>query len=143
MRYAELDVTSNFSFLRGGSHPEEFVAAAKALGLAAIAVTDRNTLAGVVRAHLAARELGGIKFIVGCRLDLEDAPSLLAYPRDRAAYGRLCKLLTLGQRRAEKGKCTLQLADVAAHAEGLIFIALPPDDFTPHPVPLPQGERGL
>ena len=65
-RYAELDVTTNFSFLRGGSHAEELVATAKALGLAAIAVTDRNTLAGVVRAHLAAREVGGIKFIVGC-----------------------------------------------------------------------------
>ena len=128
-RYAELDVTTNFSFLRGGSHAEELVATAKALGLAAIAVTDRNTLAGVVRAHLAAREVGGIKFIVGARLDLDDAPSLLAYPTDRAAYGRLCRLLTLGQRRAEKGKCTLHLADVAAHADGLIFIALPPEDF--------------
>ena len=128
-RYAELDVTTNFSFLRGGSHAEELVATAKALGLAAIAVTDRNTLAGVVRAHLAAREVGGIKFIVGCRLDLDDAPSLLAYPTDRAAYGRLCRLLTLGQRRAEKGKCTLHLDDVAAHADGLIFIALPPDDY--------------
>jgi error-prone DNA polymerase len=128
-RYAELDVTTNFSFLRGGSHAEELVATAKALGLAAIAVTDRNTLAGVVRAHLAAREVGGIKFIVGCRLDLDDAPSLLVYPTDRAAYGRLCRLLTLGQRRAEKGKCTLRLDDVAAHADGLIFIALPPDDY--------------
>ena len=130
-RYAELDVTTNFSFLRGGSHAEELVATAKALGLSAIAVTDRNTLAGIVRAHLAAREVGGIKFIVGCRLDLDDAPSLLAYPTDRAAYGRLCRLLTLGQRRAEKGKCTLHLDDVAAHADGLIFIALPQDDFSP------------
>jgi error-prone DNA polymerase len=128
-RYAELDVTTNFSFLRGGSHAEELVATAKALGLSAIAVTDRNTLAGVVRAHLAAREVGGIKFIVGCRLDLDDAPSLLVYPTDRAAYGRLCRLLTLGQRRAEKGKCTLHLDDVAAHADGLIFIVLPTDDF--------------
>ena len=128
-RYAELDVTTNFSFLRGGSHAEELVATAKALGLAAIAVTDRNTLAGVVRAHLAAKEVGDIKFIVGCRLDLDDAPSLLAYPTDRAAYGRLCRLLTLGKRRAEKGKCTLHLDDVAAHADGLIFIALPPDDY--------------
>jgi error-prone DNA polymerase len=127
-RYAELDVTTNFSFLRGGSHAEELVATAKALGLAAIAVTDRNTLAGVVRAHLAAREVGGIKFIVGARLDLDDAPSLLAYPTDRAAYGRLCRLLTLGQRRAEKGKCTLHLDDVAAHAAGLIFIALSPEE---------------
>jgi error-prone DNA polymerase len=135
--YAELDVTTNFSFLRGGSHPEELVATAKALGLAAIAVTDRNTLAGAVRAHLAAKE-AGIKLVVGIRLDLEDAPSLLAYPRDRAAYGRLCRLLTLGQRRAEKGECKLYLADVAAHAEGLIFIALPPDDY-PSPC---KGEGG-
>src|SRR5581483_9959609 len=125
-RYAELDVTTNFSFLRGGSHPEELAATAKALGLEAIAVTDRNTLAGVVRAHLAAKEVG-IRFVVGARLDLKDAPSLLAFPRDRAAYGRLCRLLTLGQRRAEKGQCFLFLDDVAAHAEGLILIALPPD----------------
>src|SRR6476620_2868343 len=137
-RYAELDVTTKFSFLRGGSHAEELVATAKALGLEAIAVTDRNTLAGVVRAHLAAREVGGIKFIVGACLDVDDAPSLLAYPTDRAAYGRLCRLLTLGQRRAEKGKCTLHLDDVATHADGLIFITLPPDDF-----PSPRkGEGG-
>ena len=136
--YAELDVTTNFSFLRGGSHGEELVATARALGLTAIAVTDRNTLAGVVRAHLAAREVGGIKFIVGARLDLKDAPSLLVYPRDRAAYGRLCRLLTLGQRRAEKGHCTLFLDDVAAHADGLICIVLPPDDF-PSPC---KGEGG-
>jgi error-prone DNA polymerase len=123
-RYAELDVTTNFTFLRGGSHAEELVATAKALGHAAIAVADANTLAGVVRGHLAAKDLG-IKFIVGARLVLRDGPSLLAYPTDRAAYGRLCRLLTLGQRRAEKGECTLFLDDVAAHAEGLIFIALP------------------
>ncbi len=151
-RYAELEVTTNFSFLRGGSHPEELVATAKALGLAAIAVTDRNTLAGVVRAHLAAKE-AGIKLVVGVRLDLQDAPSLLVYPTDRAAYGRLCRLLTLGQRRADKGQCMLTLADVASHAEGLIVIALPPNDwkanpfptvvaFPPHPDPLPDGERG-
>ena len=126
-RYAELEVATNFSFLRGGSHPEELVATAKALELEAIAVTDRNTLAGIVRAHLAAKEVG-IKFVVGVRLDLQDAPSLLVYPTDRAAYGRLCRLLTLGQRRAEKGECTLYLDDVASHAYGLIFIALPPDD---------------
>ncbi len=115
--YAELEVTTNFTFLAGGSHPEELVATAKALGLAAIAVTDRNTLAGAVRAHIAAKE-AGIKFIVGVRLDLQDAPSLLAYPTDRAAYGRLCRLLTLGQRRAEKGQCTLFLDDVASPCRG-------------------------
>ena len=122
-RYAELDVTTNFTFLRGGSHGEELVAQAAALGHAAIAVADANTLAGVVRAHLAAKE-AGIQFIVGARLILQDAPSLLAYPTTRAAYGRLCSLLTLGQRRAGKGECLLTLDDVAAHAAGLIFIAL-------------------
>jgi error-prone DNA polymerase len=141
-RYAELDVITNFSFLRGGSHPEELVATAKLLGLEAIAVTDRNTLAGVVRAHLAAREVGGIKFIVGVRLDLKDAPSLLAYPTDRSAYGRLCRLVTLGQRRAEKGDCILYLDDVAGHAKGLIFIALPPDDFSYPSLLLSPGLTG-
>ena len=141
-RYAELEVTTNFSFLHGGSHPEELVATARALGLEAIAVTDRNSLAGVVRAHLAAKEVGGIKFIVGIRLDLQDAPSLLAYPTTRAAYGRLCRLLTLGQRRAEKGRCTLSLDDVAAHAEDLICIALPPDDFSPHSLLSSPGLAG-
>ena len=129
-RYAELDVTTNFTFLRGGSHAEELVATAKALHHEAIAVADANTLAGVVRAHIAAKEVG-IKFIVGARLVLQDAPSLLAYPTDRVAYGRLCRLLTLGQRRAEKGHCTLFLDDVVAHAGGLIFIALPPDPSSP------------
>ena len=128
MRYAELNVTSNFSFLRGTSHADEIVAQAKVLGLDAIAVTDRNTLSGVVRAHVAAKE-AGLRFIVGARLDLEDGLSLLCYPRDREAYGRLCRLLSLGQGRAEKGKCILSLADVAAHAEGNIFIALPPEDW--------------
>ena len=127
-RYAELQVTTNFSFLRGASHGEELVAQAHALGLAAIAVTDRNTLAGVVRAHLAAKELG-LKLIVGARLDLQDAPSLLCLPRDRQAYGRLSRLLSLGQMRAKKGDCTLYLDDVAQHAEGQIFIALAPDEW--------------
>jgi error-prone DNA polymerase len=130
-RYAELDVTTNFTFLRGGSHGEELVATAKALGHEAIAVADVNTLAGVVRAHLAAKEVG-IKFVVGTRLHLQDAPSLLVYPTDRLAYGRLCRLLTLGQRRAEKGDCILFLDDVAAHAEGMIFITLPPASFSSH-----------
>src|SRR4029078_790976 len=128
-RYAALDVTTNFSFLGGCSQPEEMVATAKLLGIEEIAVTDHNTLAGVVRGHLAAREVDGIKFIVGVRPASKDSPSVRAYPMDRSAYGRLCRLLTLGQRRADKGDCILHLDDVAAHAEGLIFIVLPPDDF--------------
>ncbi|MBL8659497.1 MAG: error-prone DNA polymerase [Rhodospirillales bacterium] len=124
--YAELQVTSNFSFLRGASHPEELVATAAGLGLRAIAIADRNTLAGVVRAHAVAK-LAGIQLIVGARLDLDDGPSLLCYPGDRAAYGRLSRLLTLGRRRATKGECRLDLADVLAHGDGQILVALPPD----------------
>jgi error-prone DNA polymerase len=123
-RYAELQVTTNFSFLRGASHPHELVAQGKALGLDAIAVTDRNTFAGIVRAHVAAAEMG-LRLVPGVRLDLQDGPSLLCFPRDRAAYGRLSRLLSEGQLRAGKGGCLLFLADVAAHAEGQIFIALP------------------
>ena len=126
MRYAELDVTTNFSFLRGASHADELVAQAKALGLEAIAVTDRNSLAGVVRAHTAAKAVG-LRFIPGARLDLEDSPSLLCLPTDRAAYGRLSRLLSLGQGRAEKGQCILRLDDVAVLAEGNIFIVVPPE----------------
>ncbi len=126
--YAELQVTTNFTFLTGGSHPHELVAQAKALGLAALAITDRNTLAGVVRAHAAAKQVG-LKLIVGTRLDLCDAPSLLCLPTDRMAYGRLTELLSLGQLRAEKGRCNLALEDVAVHAEGQIFIVIPPGDW--------------
>jgi error-prone DNA polymerase len=126
--YAELEVTTNFSFLRGASHAEELVAQAKALGITAIGVADRNTLSGIVRAHVAAKD-AGLKLLVGARLELQDSPSLLCYPTNRAAYGRLCRLLSLGQGRAEKGKCILTLADVAAHAEGQIFIALPSDNW--------------
>ncbi|MGZ0247162.1 MAG: PHP domain-containing protein, partial [Alphaproteobacteria bacterium] len=95
--YAELEVTTNFSFLRSASHPAEMAKTAAALGLAAVAVADRNTLAGVVRAHQAAKQ-AGIKLVVGARLDLRDAPSLLCFPTDREAYGRLSKLITLGRR---------------------------------------------
>ena len=124
--YAELQVTSAFTFLEGASHAEETALTAAALGLSALAVTDRNSLAGAVRAHLAAKS-AGIRLVVGCRLELADGPGLLAYPTDRAAYGRLSQLLTLGNRRAAKGSCRLFRADLAGHAEGLRFIALPPD----------------
>ncbi|HEX7007742.1 MAG TPA: error-prone DNA polymerase [Alphaproteobacteria bacterium] len=126
LSYAELQVTSNFSFLRGGSHPAELVRQAAVLGHRAIAITDRNTLAGVVRAHLAARECG-IKLVVGARLDLVDGPSLLCLPTDRAAYGRLAQLLTLGKRRVAKGECHLTKEDVRAHGAGQIFLVVPPE----------------
>ena len=102
--YAELQVTTNFSFLRGGSHPEELVMRAAELGYRAIGIADRNTLAGVVRAHGAAKR-AGVKLLVGARLDLQDGPSLLCFPQDKPAYARLSSLLTLGKRRAGKGDC--------------------------------------
>ena len=123
--YVELQVTTNFSFLRGASHAEELVKTAAALGLAGIGVTDRNTLSGVVRAHSAAL-VEGLPLVVGCRLDLRDGPSFLCFPEDRAAYGRLCRLLTTGQRRAEKGECELYLEDLFAAAKGQALIVLPP-----------------
>ena len=123
-RYAELQVTTNFSFLRGAAHPDELVLTAAALGHAAIAITDRNSLAGVVRAHHAAKEVG-LRLVIGCRLDLSDGTSLLAFPEDRVAYGRLTRLLTLGKRRAPKGECHLHYADVVAHGDGQIVVALP------------------
>lgn len=125
MGYSELQVTSNFSFLRGASHPHELVAKAAELGYEKIAITDRNTLAGIVRAHAAARE-HNIKIIPACRLDLLDGPSLLAYPTNKEAYGRLSALLTTGNRRAEKGKCFISRDDVYQHAEGIIFVAVMP-----------------
>ncbi|MFQ5955715.1 MAG: error-prone DNA polymerase, partial [Kiloniellales bacterium] len=123
--YAELQVTSNFSFLTGASHPEELVERAAALGHRAVAIADLNSLAGVVRAHKAARE-AGIQLLVGARLAPVDGPELLCFPTDRAAYGRLARLLTLGKRRAPKGACRLGLDDLYAHGEGQVLVALPP-----------------
>jgi error-prone DNA polymerase len=91
------------------------------LGIKALAVVDRNSLAGIVRAYEASR-VTGVRLIVGCRLDLEDFPSVLVYPADRAAYGRLCRLLTIGKARGGKGKCSLFIDDVAAWSEGLVAI---------------------
>jgi len=127
MYYTELQVTSNFTFLRGASHPEELVQQAAALGYTEIAITDRNTLSGIVRAHAAAK-MHGIRIIVGCRLDLLDGLSLLAFPTNIKAYAQLSNLLTLGNRRAEKGACHLYKTDVYQYAEGIKFIVLPPTE---------------
>ncbi|MEZ0226730.1 MAG: error-prone DNA polymerase [Alphaproteobacteria bacterium] len=126
MSYVELQVTSNFSFLRGGSHAEELVQQAAAYGYKAIGIADRNTLSGIVRAHVAAKE-NGLRLVLGCRLDLQDGPSLIAYPQDRAAYARLCQLLTRGNLRAEKGQCHLFKKDVFEFCEGMKLIAVPPE----------------
>src|SRR5215475_2518 len=125
MRYLEFAVASNFSFLRGTSHPEELMVQAAHIGLAGIGLCDYNSVAGVVRAHLAKREQNlSLRYHPGARLVFADGtPDILAYPRDRAGWGRLCRLLTVGNLRAEKGDCTLYLEDLLAHVFGLELIA--------------------
>lgn len=125
MAFVELQVTSNFSFLRGASHPDELVEQAAALGYSAIAITDRNSLAGIVRAHVAAKK-AGVKLIPACRLDLQDGVSLLAYPTKVEGYSGLSTLLSVGNARADKGDCLLYKQDIFAHAEGIKFIVIPP-----------------
>jgi error-prone DNA polymerase len=125
-RYAELQVTTHFSFLRGASSPEELFATAALLGIPTLGMVDRGSLAGVVRAHEAAKTTG-VGLVVGVRLDPANGPPLLVYPTDRAAYGRLCRLLTIGKARAGKGGCELTLEDVGAWSGGLVAILLSDD----------------
>jgi len=127
--FAELIAATNFSFLRGASHPHEMVGQAAELGLAAIGIADRNTLAGVVRAHQAAKEYG-IRLLVGARLVTTDGFEAVCYPSDRAAYGRLCRLLTSGNRCASKGDCHFTFEELLAESEGQIFIVVPPQILT-------------
>ncbi|WP_316836870.1 error-prone DNA polymerase [Pedobacter nutrimenti] len=131
MDYSELQVTSNFSFLRGASHPDEMVNQAAVFGYKKIAITDRNTLAGIVRAHVAAQGKN-IQIIPACRLDLLDGPSLLAYPVDREGYSELSALLTKGNLRAEKGQCHLNKTDVYEHAKGILFTVVMPNQLNRH-----------
>ena len=119
MRYVELHTKTNFSFLEGASHGEELVRRAAELGYRGLAVTDRNSLAGVVRAHMAAKDCG-LPLVIGAEITPVDAPPVVLWATDRAAYGRLCRLITRGRRQAPKGECLLKLADVAEFAEGLI-----------------------
>ncbi len=124
-RYVELGVTSNFSFLQGASHPEELVETAAKLGYQAIAISDRNTVAGIVRFHVAAKSFG-IQAIIGSRIDLEDGASIICLPTNRSAYGRLVRLLTVGKRRAGKAGCQLWRADIESLGLDQILIVLPP-----------------
>ena len=129
MSYAELAVTTNFSFLRGASHPGDFVEQAQALGYAAIGIADRNSLAGVVRAYEKWRKLKDPpRLLIGARLVFRDGtPDILAYPKDRKAYARLSRLISVGKLRAEKGECLLDLADLLGHRRGLLLIVMPSD----------------
>ncbi|HUO97074.1 MAG TPA: error-prone DNA polymerase, partial [Rhizomicrobium sp.] len=130
--FAELAVTTNFSFLRGASHPHEYAAAAKLYGFPAIGIADRNTLAGIVRAYDALNQIleetgSAPRLLVGCRLVFVDGtPDILAYPTDRAAYGRLCRLLSEGKARAAKGECLLTLDDLLKWQDGLLLAVVPP-----------------
>jgi len=117
-------VSSHFSFLRGASSAEELFATAAAMGIEALAITDRNTLSGMVRAHAAA-EATGVRLVVGCRLDLACGTGVLVYPVDRAAHARLCRLLSIGKARAGKERCHLEWPDLEAHGEGLIAVLVP------------------
>ena len=122
--YVELQVTTHFSFLRGASSCPELFAAAAVLGLPALGIVDRASLAGIVRAWEAAKATG-VRAITGCRLDLADGTALLVYPTDRAAYGRLCRMLSIGKARAGKGACRLDWDDVAQWGGGLIALLVP------------------
>jgi error-prone DNA polymerase len=126
IRYLEFAVASNFSFLRGASHAEELMLQAAHIGLAGIGLCDRNSVAGVVRAHLIKREQKlSVAYHPGARLVFaDDTPDILAYPRDRAAWGRLCRLLTRGNLRAQKGECILYLDDLLELGEGLELIVM-------------------
>lgn len=124
MSYAELQVTTHFSFLRGASAPDELFEEAARLGISALGIVDHGSLAGIVQAHMAAKA-HGVRLVVGARVDITEGAVLLLYPMDRAAYARLCHLLSLGKARGGKGRCELGWADVAAHAEGLLAILVP------------------
>src|SRR3954470_21891666 len=119
MRYAELHCKTNFSFLEGASHPDELVRQAAELEYRALAVTDRNSLAGVVRAHIAAKE-AKLPLVIGAEIAPTDAPPVVLWATNRASYGRLCRLITRGRRRAPKGECALTQADITEFAQGLI-----------------------
>ncbi|MEL0079768.1 MAG: error-prone DNA polymerase [Rhodospirillales bacterium] len=131
MGYVELQALTAFSFQEGASLPEEIANRAAQLNHTAIAIADRNSLSGIVKAHVAAKKLG-LRFIVGTRLDLADGQSFLAYPKNRSAYGRLCRLITLGRRRADKGNCEIYPADLLEYAKDILLIALPDSNISPN-----------
>ncbi|HWT63007.1 MAG TPA: error-prone DNA polymerase [Ochrobactrum sp.] len=134
--FFEMAAASNFSFLCGASHPQELVLQAHALGLSGIGIADRNTLAGVVRAHAAwkdFRDKSDFRLFIGCRLSFTDGtPDMVVYPRDRAAYGQLCRLLTEGKTRAAiKGECHLEWSDLLFRARQFQIAVFPPEDDRP------------
>ncbi|TAD85592.1 MAG: DNA polymerase III subunit alpha [Bacteroidetes bacterium] len=142
MGYIELQVTSNFSFLQGASHPEEIVEQAALLGYNAVAITDVNSFAGLVRAHVAAKNKG-IRLITGVHLQLMHGVSVLAYPKNAKGYSELCGLLTMGNLRASKGICHLNPEDVTKHLTQVIVVALPPVNLSPNGASIGSFEAEL
>ncbi|WP_428333839.1 error-prone DNA polymerase [Novosphingobium sp.] len=150
--FVELGLMSCFSFLRGASDPVDLVTAARALGYDAVGIADVNSMAGVVRFHVEALELG-LRPIIGCRIETIEGLAFLAYPHDRAGYGRLCRLISAGRMATpegewqEKGRCDITLAMLAAHSEGVTLVLIPPRDLDQvltitipgKVVPLPTG----
>jgi error-prone DNA polymerase len=138
MNYVELAVTTNFSFLRGASHPGDYVVQAHALGYPAIGIADRNSLAGVVRAYAVWKTLDEAtrpRLLIGTRLVFRDGtPDILAYPKNRKAYGRLSRLISIGKLRAQKGECLLDFSDLLEHRRGLLLIVMPTDLESTKPV---------
>ena len=138
--YFELHCRTNFSFLEGASHGDELVKRAAELGYRGLAITDRNSLAGVVRAHVAAKE-AKLPLLIGAELFLTDACPVVVWASDRASYGRLARLLTVGRRAAPKGECRLAFADLADHAAGLLAGVSLASSGSPRP--LYSGGEGL
>ena len=132
--YAELHCLSNFTFLRGASHPEELVKRAAGLGYSALAITDECSLAGVVRAHVEAKTIG-LPLIIGSEIRLQDGPRLVLLATDREGYGNLADLITRGRRRTKKGSYSLDWSDLDGGLPGCLVLLT-----FPHPCPLPEGE---
>ena len=122
--YAELHCYTNYSFLQGASHPDELVTQAAALGYTALAITDVHSLSGVVQAHAAAKETQ-LQLLIGAEIRPLNAPRVVLLATDRASYGRLSRLITLGRCRAPKGECQLNMEDIATHHQGLLAAILP------------------
>ncbi len=137
-RYAELHCLSNFSFLRGASHPEELVARAAALGYSALAITDECSFAGAVRAHVAAKECG-LKLVLGTEILLQEKTRLVLLATDRRSYGAISSLITIGRRRGKKGTYSLSRDDLGSLGETGVLVLLIPDFDLKMRKPVDQG----
>ncbi len=144
--FVELSATSNFTFLTGASHPEELIAHAAGLGQPALAIADVNSVAGIVRAHTATREIRrkagrAPRLIPAALIRLNDGFTVTALPRDRAGWGRLCRLISAGRLRAPKGECALSFDDLLAWGEGMVLLLHPPQETGPQ-AETPEGGAG-